>query len=90
MNLYLIKRKDKHDYDEYDSAVVVAASSYQAKHIHPHMDMNPDYHINKKWWEDSETRVMWTDPSNVQVTQIGQANPIFVRAQVICASFNAG
>ena len=35
MNLYLISRPDEADWDEYDSAVVVADSQHAAKQIHP-------------------------------------------------------
>lgn len=82
MNLYLIERDDPPDYDEYDSAVVVANNADEARCIHPDnltiMDIN------------SKNVGTWIPPNRVLVTVIGVAHMDYQNPTVICASFNAG
>lgn len=76
MKLYLVKRKDDHNYDEYDSCVVVATSVADAVSIHPGKS------------ENRSLPTYWT-PSNLDVTYLGKPEPEFGRG-IICSSFNAG
>ncbi len=77
MNLYLISQQANNAYDTYDSAVIVANNSTEAKQF---TGLN------------SETHDTWTTPDNVTVTKLGIASP-FLNAKagtIICSSFNAG
>jgi hypothetical protein len=66
-------------YDTFDSAVVVAASPKEARHIHPSG--------NQSQWKGN--RGTWTsDPNEVSVKYVGETR--LKRPGVILASFNAG
>jgi len=80
MNLYLIKRTDSCDYDQYDSAVVASESEEDAKTIHPSGGRDYDGELSS---------YLWTTPQKITVELIGTAKP-FTKRGVICASFNAG
>lgn len=82
MNLYLIKRTDKINRDEYDSAVVAAETEEQARKIHPKKNYDPN--IEGEWYKNQ-----WVDEDSVVVELIGMAKP-YTKPGVICASFNAG
>jgi len=77
--LWLLKRCDKCDYDEYDSAVVVAESEAQARQMHPSG-------LTVSW--ESSDYGGWVAPEFVIVTRLGFADDPTPR--VVCASFNAG
>lgn len=83
MNLYLIQRPNGANHDEYDSAVVVAASPKEARRIHPNGNETalPD--------GGSTHFSSWVDPRNVIVELIGTANPHLKAGEVLCSSFNA-
>lgn len=92
MNLYLLKRTDKVSWDEYDSAVVKAASEEEARLIHPSMYGNYKWKNNAWFFNDLKQESYahgWTDPSKISVTLIGKALKD-LKETVICASFNAG
>jgi len=84
MNLYLIEQDENVGYDTYDSAVVVAESEDEARHICP-----PS--ANGTW---KSTSGSWaSSPSNVSVKYLGIFVPIDTSTdygKVIVASFNAG
>lgn len=79
MNLYLISQSVNHDYDTYDSAVVIAPDEEVAKTIHPSGDQT-SWGWNYGGWCAS--------PDQVSVKFLGVSdNPI---QGLVLASFNAG
>lgn len=77
MNIWLLTKLDKVNYDQYDSCVVVAPSLKEAEAMHPHSEdgscnNNPCY--------------VWSN--SVKATFIGISFDPTKR--VICSSFNAG
>ena len=82
MYIYLLTRKTPMtDYDQFDSAVVAAASEEAAKAMHPNCC---DTVTNTaKPWDP------WVTLDNVEVRLLGTAEP-GTEPHVICASFNAG
>ena len=85
MKLFLISRADSVDYDEYDSAVVVAPDAEMARR------MNPGYsEWNKQVLCDfGDRRNDWAKSIDlVEVKYIGEAAEGITG--VVCASFNAG
>ncbi len=81
MNLYLLTRTSRHNYDEYDSAVVVAEDEADAKRIHP-SGKDPVT-------SDPAKAGKWVVIEQVVVDLIGTAKP-FMKRGVVCASLNAG
>ena len=86
MNIYLIERVDKdHEklYDVYVSAVVIAESEFDARHIHPSgmPDDADDY--TKRTFQDT-----WVEMEYIKVTLIGES--YFSDEQIILAHFQAG
>jgi len=79
MNIYLIEDKGDGGYDTYDSAVVVASSEDEARAMHPDGGVTPVV--------VGEFSV-WAAIKDVKVTKIGRADND--KAEVVCASFNAG
>lgn len=77
-NLYLISRPDVADYDEYESAVVVAKSEDDARKIHPGHPRLLNTLDNS-----------WVSPEKVIVTFLGLAKPRSRRG-VVLASFISG
>ena len=77
MNLYLIERPDKADWDEYVSAIVCAATPEEAQHTHP------------SGHGESVICPTWVKPEVVKVTFLGIAHES-IKAGVICASLKAG
>lgn len=96
MYIYEITQTVNQGYDTYDSAIVVANDRTEAAHTHP--DGDKQWDITKQKWGfvtisgrtildmDSHT---WSNPSDVVVTLIGEANED-IEAGVVLASFNAG
>lgn len=82
LKIYLLERKDKWSYDDYDAIVVCAESEEDAKNIHPN-GKSLDEEAKEPWNS-------WTSKKeNLTVTEIGIANEVQVRG-VVLASFNAG
>ncbi len=82
MNLYLIEQSINNHYDTFDSAVVQAKSTEEARNIHPAgcSDFLPDEYKYSDW----------AKPEDVKVTFLGTATPSLNQPVVICSSFNAG
>ena len=74
MNIYLLTRPDGADYDEYESAVVIASDEPSARAMHPSGEMSEHG---------------WVTPDKVGVALIGQALSRETQ-RVVCAKFNAG
>jgi hypothetical protein len=76
MNIYLLDRTDKVDYDQYDSFVVVAKSPKQARDyvrsIH-----KPDRYSCDCWSDDNKAQLIGTTDK-------------YVSPEIILGSFNAG
>ncbi len=97
MNIYLIKRRDECDYDEYDSAVVVAETEQDARNTHPagtgakwgRIEVMGGMEL--KWVEPSHGWMChdWVPPETVLVELLGKAVCEYT-PRVVCASFNAG
>ena len=79
LGIWLIERDDAAGYDEYDSAVVYAATEDAARRLHPNGYSEPT-----PYWDSS-----WVAPERVKVTRIGTAWDGATEG-VVCASFNAG
>lgn len=80
MRVYRIAQSVVNGYDTYDSAVVIATSSFRARRIHPNGGGRP---LN-------ESRGDWAKtPDDVTAELIGDARANAVEG-VVCASFNAG
>lgn len=84
-NIYLVKRKDEVDYDEYESFVVVAGSMQEATNYHPNgkrICIKSRYAVSSLVFKD------WVkSKSDLRVTQIGKTTR---RKGVVTSSFNAG
>ena len=78
MNLYLISQSVNNGYDTYSDAVVCAATSAQARKMHP--SGNEDSHY---------LRVDWAKPKYVKTKLLGIARSK-IKPGVVCASFHAG
>jgi len=86
MKLFLIYRTEIVGYDEYDSAVVVAADEESAKKIHPREE-----YANKEWWKEDMEYNSWVIPEKVNVSYLGICESgDYKEGSVVCASFNAG
>lgn len=95
MNIYLVKRKDPWDYDEYDSFVYVGNSLDEARKAMP-----CDYYERRddgiyfKYADGTSKlekfRTSWVSDLNlIEAFEIGTANPD-VEQGVALASYNAG
>ena len=80
MKVYLVKRTDEVNYDEYDSCVVIAESVEQVEDI-----------INRKvdYVYDIENRIgqSYWDMGNRTITEIDLSSN---KHGIICSSYNAG
>lgn len=92
MNIYAVNRTCPHDYDEFDSFVVVCGTELEARHTHPRgwAVWSPE----KGAWIDREGDVDeyhgWVaDVENLMVVHIGVALPN-AEPGIVVASFNAG
>ena len=81
MKVYLLEQNAVVGYDTYDSAVVAATSSKEARNIHP-----MGYNVKD---EDTWETDCWCTPSKVKVTYLGKAKNTLKKG-MICTSFNAG
>ena len=75
MNLYLVTRKDRCDWDEYDSVVVCADSYTEAANTSP--CFNQDY--KPRYWNSN----------NLEVSLLGTANES-IKKGIVLSSFRAG
>lgn len=87
MNIYLVERTDKVDYDQYIGFVCIAESENQARHMNPtydgKFDNNLYYNFNHPYITD------WVqDPNSLKVVKIGKAD--FNQVKIILYSYNAG
>lgn len=103
MKIYKITQSINNGYDTYDSAIVCAESTKEAKRIHP------SYTWTKGGFYDEDKKEFWTEYAGsdekylfegaygswtnnleaISVEEIGEANPSLQKG-VILASFNAG
>ena len=80
MNIYLISQDENHDFDTFDSMVVVAHNEHEAKFIHPH---------SQKSWTDADSSYWCASPNDVTANLIGVASPHMIEG-VVLRSYNAG
>ena len=80
MKLYLLTQDIVTGYDTYSAAVVIAATPFAARRIHP-ADGQPVEGNRYGGW--------CTNHDNVRVVCLGDAEP-GLEAGVVCASYNAG
>ena len=81
-SLYLIAQSENSGYDTYDSAVVVARSTEEARHIHPGYE---------DWNSEDLGYLTWASkPENVSVIKIGQSVSEDFVGFIVISSFNAG
>lgn len=95
LKLWRISQEANCDYDTYDSAVVVAVTEDEARHISP-----DDFRVWKGgcWHfqfadgtsEPERHHNSWADPESVKVEMVGVAASGLKAGEKICASFNAG
>lgn len=78
MNLYLLEQSVVRGYDTYDSCVVCAATTEEARLI------RPNRFGFKHGWPEGD------DLNQVMVTFIGVASSFVTAGSVVCSSFNAG
>mgnify|MGYP003463396401 CR=1 FL=1 len=90
MNIYLVARTDRVDYDEFDSFVVIAKTEEEAKNIHPYYKEEEDAKEEAWYWKNSHSWVKKDDLYSLTITLIGKATKEYKVRKVICASFNAG
>jgi len=95
MKLFLISQNENNRYDTYDSAVVVAANSDEARLIHPDgYTIWLEYrwvwgHANGEF-RDASSDGTWTVPAKVSAEYIGEAAEHLSVGAIVCSSFNAG
>jgi hypothetical protein len=82
MNLYLVERRDRIGYHEFDSFVCRAETESEARAMHPNDDGSPTLYSDGRVWPVG-------DRSTLVVTWIGEARTI-ITPGVVLASFNAG
>ena len=99
MNLYKISQDVNDDWDTFDSAVVVAESSEEAKKIIPYFtNQNIDTLSNFQFLDliygDHNSTDKWAKPEDVKVEFIGLADKAYLDSlgerTTVVASFNAG
>jgi hypothetical protein len=97
MNLYIISRQDEPDewLEHFQSAVVVAKSTAEAREIHP--SRSGDYRFDRttnKWGPyhayDENPNEEWVPPTQVDVQLIGQATDDMKERTVLCADYYTG
>lgn len=86
MNIYLVRRTDNWDYDQYDSFVCVAESEEQAKLLNPQYD---PYFETEMFYDFNRNYCDWaSSPDLLEVTKIGVSDSDEVK--IILRSYNAG
>lgn len=86
MNLYLIRRNDDVDYDQYDSAVVAAPDEVAAKDL---VERNSDYWTHTNWRHEGEVLKQEHTKLDITIEFIGIAKD-GMPFGVVVASYNAG
>lgn len=81
MNLYLISRRDKEDYDEFVRAVVAAPNDHAAKQVIPISEGNDK--------PSARTALYWT-PGNLIAQCIGTAHTRYTKPTIILADYWPG
>lgn len=90
MNLYLISQKENNDWDTYDSAVVVAESEDQARHVHPRGRLFDPSEKDEYYRWDYAFGCWASSPDKVDAKFVGVAAENLQAGYIVCASFNAG
>lgn len=86
MNVYLVRRTDDWDYDQYDSFVCIAESEEQAKLLNPQYDA---YFETEMFYDFDKNYIDWvSSPDLLEVTKIGVSDSDEVK--IILTSYNAG
>ena len=90
MKIYLVENS-RSDYATCERAVIIAASTHQARNTHPY---EPDaVWSSGSWWVPKKgydvTYGNWADPSELKVTLLGNAMPRAKRS-VVCADMSYG
>lgn len=94
MKMYLISQDVNVGYDTFDSAVVAARSEAEARYTNPgdFHEFNTEIDAWEFVYSTGERREAedqtWCHPNRVKVECLGITNR--TKAEVICASFNAG
>ena len=94
MNLYLLTQDEFAGYDTFDSMIVAANNTQEAKHLHP-LEKTTCYK-EPKMTDEAYRSYLWigmygywaSSPENVKVDKIGITNK-YPKAKVILASYNA-
>ncbi len=82
LNLYLLSQSQHGGYDTWDSCVVAAKSTRDARKIHPSgRNVSAPWEVTYSGWAES--------PDKVTAELIGKAKR-GTKPGVICSSFNAG
>jgi hypothetical protein len=98
MKLYLMSQDINNDYDTYDSVVVAAESSEDARTIHPRLYVHMTVHMADSVWTltrndgteyatSARDWLAYEDIHLLKVEYLGETNQ---ERGVILASFNAG
>ena len=85
MNIYLISQDINHNYDSFDSAVVIALDEDHAKRMHPIWHWRKEK-FNFDAYEDPGHD--WATSEHLVVELIGTTTA--KESRVVCSSFNAG
>jgi len=84
MNLYLIQRTDKVDWDEYAGGVICASNGGEARVIAAR-------ELDSFWPDDASAERIWMDPAYSRLRKIGVVNVgSNMQPRVILADFRAG
>ena len=84
--LWKISQYHNNDYDTYDSAIVIAETAHDARHIHPRRvasECSCDFYPLHDGGD-------WALPEHVTAECVGQSAPGLVAGTVLVASYNAG
>ena len=83
MNIYLVKRTDCIDWDQYAGMVIIAESEDDAISVSP--DGNDKCVFSPSEFHD------WAHSANdLEITLLGEANPLFTEKKVILTDYRAG
>jgi hypothetical protein len=87
MNIYLVARTDKIDYDEFDAFIVAANTEEEARNTHPYdNNQTPEYN---PWDQPSWSWITKKEIPTLKVTLIGTTTH-YTEREVILSPFNAG
>ena len=93
MNIYLVKRIDPVDYDEYDSMVIIAKSYTVAREVHPggHYIWNRADKVWRNPNRDEGQYSSWvSDPELLVIELLGESKHEPTDHRIVLASFRAG